>query len=397
MITSEQRASRGAHVGRMTAAMRAATVPNAPRVLRMARVVGGRIVEERIFASRERVTIDGRPFDMTSVQFDDKGRAKVVLGGTTLLFQLVIAPPKPSRAQLPRSLTQRSIDWPLTILAALSFLFHFGVVGATFSDWLDPIVDEGGGGAVKLVDTSAPSAPQVEDQAGAPSGAVARPSAVHATAVTRPSRARSEASHAASLAREAEAMQLSILGTFTGGPSVEAALRRSEIPTPDLTQVARDPRGAEATGRELTLSTGGAPTGPSHKLGDYGDDHGGALERGRQRDPSGPRVDVTITPPEPPPGGGDVFGPAIARLRPSFRSCYVHKGLDVDPSMEGKVTIEIDVAPNGDVSRVSRVSGEGLSAAVEACIMQRAQNGSFPAPGGSGARGRVPIVFRRQP
>ena len=390
MITTEQRRD----VGRMTAAMCVATMPNAPRVLRVARVVGGRIVEERIFASRERVEIDGRPFDMSRVRFDEKGRGKVVVGRTTLLFQLVIAPPKPSRAPLPRSLTRRSIDWPLTILAALSFLFHFGVVGATFSDWLDPIVDEGGGGAVKLVETSAPSAPQVVEEPGAPVGALATH---HTMAATRPSRATSEASRAASLAREADAMQLSILGTFTGGPAVEAALRRSEIPLPDLTRVAREDRGADATGRELSLGTGGAATVPGTKLRDLGDHSGGDMRDGHGRDPNGPKVDVIVTPPEPPPGGGDIFGPAIARLHPSFRSCYVHKGLDVDPSMEGKVTIEIDVAPNGDVAHVSKVSGEGLSAAVEACIMQRAQTASFPAPGGSGARGRVPIVFRRQP
>ena len=33
------------------------------------------------------------------------------------------------------------IDWTTTIIAAFSFLFHFGAVGSIYSDWMDPIVD----------------------------------------------------------------------------------------------------------------------------------------------------------------------------------------------------------------------------------------------------------------
>ena len=34
------------------------------------------------------------------------------------------------------------IDWTTTIIAAFSFLFHFGAVGSIYSDWMDPIVDD---------------------------------------------------------------------------------------------------------------------------------------------------------------------------------------------------------------------------------------------------------------
>ena len=30
----------------------------------------------------------------------------------------------------------------MTIIAAFSFLFHFGMVGAIYSDWMDPVVDD---------------------------------------------------------------------------------------------------------------------------------------------------------------------------------------------------------------------------------------------------------------
>jgi len=64
--------------------------------------------------------------------------------------------------------------------------------------------------------------------------------------------------------------------------------------------------------------------------------------------------------------------------------------------MEGKLTIEIRIAPNGDVAGVTKVDGQGLSAAVEQCIIERTHNASFTAPGGSGTRARVPIIFRQQ-
>ena len=50
--------------------------------------------------------------------------------------------PKP---QLPVSVKAglaSDIDWTMTIIAAFSFLFHFGAVGAIYSDWMDPVVDD---------------------------------------------------------------------------------------------------------------------------------------------------------------------------------------------------------------------------------------------------------------
>jgi hypothetical protein len=82
---------------------------------------------------------------------------------------------------------------------------------------------------------------------------------------------------------------------------------------------------------------------------------------------------------------------AIMKLRPGFRACY-NKGLASDPSMAGSITIAITVAPNGDVSSVTKKSGHGLSADVETCILKRARNGTFdPTP--SGATLSVPITF----
>ena len=64
--------------------------------------------------------------------------------------------------------------------------------------------------------------------------------------------------------------------------------------------------------------------------------------------------------------------------------------------MEGKLVIDIKIAPNGEVDSVTKVDGSGLSAAVEQCIIERAHNASFSARGGTGTHARVPIIFRQQ-
>jgi hypothetical protein len=72
-------------------------------------------------------------------------RGKVVVGETTFLFQFVAPPPVQPKPQLPVSVQAglaNDIDWGTTIIAAFSFLFHFGAVGSIYSDWMDPIVDD---------------------------------------------------------------------------------------------------------------------------------------------------------------------------------------------------------------------------------------------------------------
>jgi hypothetical protein len=64
--------------------------------------------------------------------------------------------------------------------------------------------------------------------------------------------------------------------------------------------------------------------------------------------------------------------------------------------MQGKMVALVKLAPNGDVTSVEKVDGEGLSEGVEACVMKKIKNGSFDAPGGTGSQFRVPIGFYTQ-
>src|SRR6516164_11148958 len=186
--------------GQMTAVMRAMQQQSGPKVLRIGLVASGRILEERIVKQRTSVTVgpsekstfvvqanlppqfklfeligsdyhlnflDGMTgrvalatgiTDLTAlkgqakrvgpayqVRLTEEARGKIVIGETTFLFQFVAPPPVQPRPQLPLSVKgglASQIDWSLTIIAAFSFLLHFGIVGAMYSDWMDPVVSD---------------------------------------------------------------------------------------------------------------------------------------------------------------------------------------------------------------------------------------------------------------
>lgn len=409
--------------------MRAAIVPNAAKALRVAIVVEGRIIEERIFRDRKAVRglVDDRLtlFDVrdgawflcipngsfghvmteagradvgpiaSRVRLDESSRGKIVVGKSTVLFQFVVPPPRPSPPQLPLSTKGRQIDWTLTVIVAFSFLAHFGVIGAMFSDWADPVVASEDN-VVSIIDMThkLPQNMVVEDRE-TPTTTSDTPSHDKPSTSTnhdRPNTPQSSEARSAALANEAEAMQMSLLMAWGGTTAVQNALKRSDVPIGNLENVER----VDAKDHELRLSTNMSP-GPTvpglRQLGDT-QSHEGPT---RERDVGGPKFAMDLPAPSGPRGTGEIEieGP-IARLRPSLRSCYVRKGLDVDPTMEGKLVIDIKIAPNGDVSDVSKVDGSGLSSAVEQCIIERAHNASFSAPGGTGTHARVPIIFRQQ-
>ncbi len=189
----------------MTAVMRAMPQVTGPKVLRIGLVQGGKVIEERVIKQRTSVTIgpseksmfvipskaippNFKVFELQGgeyflnfldgmtgrvalktgisdlaalkaqakrvplgnvqayqVQLSDEARGKVVVGETTFLFQFVAPPPVQPKPQLPvsvRSGLASDIDWATTIIAAFSFLFHFGAVGSIYSDWMDPVVDD---------------------------------------------------------------------------------------------------------------------------------------------------------------------------------------------------------------------------------------------------------------
>src|SRR5439155_170974 len=194
--------------------------------------------------AKGRIAAGGRIVDLAgqgSLALGEDARGKIVVGRVTLLFQLVEPPPAQARPQLPLAVKAGlPVDWRLTIIAALSFLAHFGLVGAMYSDWTDGVVDEGVDIAA-LVDLShnvvAPTVPLEEHTTSSPT--TQQTSSNTTSTNTSPTRAADPNARAAALAAQAEAMRMDLLGAFGGIAAVDNALRRDNSPSVDLDRAAR--------------------------------------------------------------------------------------------------------------------------------------------------------------
>lgn len=451
--------------GQMTAVMRAMAAQAGPKVLRIGVVRAGRVIEERVIKQRTSVTVGQsekamfvlsapnlpsqfKLFELIAndyhlnfldemsgrvalasgitdiaalkgqakrvgnayqVKLTEEARGKVVVGDTTLLFQFVAPPPVQPRPQLPLAVKgglANQIDWNLTIIAAFSFLLHFGFIGAMYSDWMDPVVSDDATvqGLIDLAKGLPP--PPVEEK---PVETAATSTATEKTAAPTPKAASGSTStakagpvsdtKAAALSRSAEAIQMQMLAAFGGNSAVQGALSRSDIPPVDLTSAAQSGGGVQHGSGDLRLGGGGGPVAAG-KGGGGLDRIGGstsaqaASTAGQGRDVGGPKGDAQIgsSSSTVPVSGADRV---IAGLRPRFRSCY-QKGLSGDPGMSGKVVIAAKIAPNGEVASADIESNSGLSPEVASCIARAVRNAQFDAPGGSGSTMRIPVTFVQQ-
>ena len=462
-----------ARPGQMTAVMRAMSVQTGPKVLRIGLVQSGRVVEERIIKQRTTVTVGsneravfvipsqavppmfklfeliGNDYHLNfldgmsgrvalasgitdlsalrgqakkvnnayQMKLTEEARGKVVIGDTTFLFQFVAPPPVQPRPQLPLAVKggiASQIDWSLTILAAFSFLIHFGIVGVMYSDWMDPVVgdDFNVAGLVDMM-KNIPPPPVTEtptevnpDTTATAAATAAAPKAGGGGAGGKGASGQSKGAgsvgdkQAAALAAQADAMQMQMLAALGGGSSVQGALNRSDIPPVDLSGAAASGAGvAHGTG-DLKVGGGGGAVQGGGKGGGLGSLGGGTKgsgeggNAGQERKVEGPKGDAQIS-------GSSATVPisgadrVIAGLRARFRQCY-QTGLNSDPSMSGKVTITAKVGPNGEVSDASVSSNTGLSQGVASCIANVVKRAQFDPPGGGGSTLNIPVTFVQQ-
>ncbi len=459
--------------GQMTAVMRAMSVQSGPKVLRIGLVQSGRVVEERIIKQRTTVVvgsnekatfvipsqavppmfklfeligadyhlnfIDGMTgrvalasgiTDLASLKgsakkvnnvyqmkLTEEARGKVVIGDTTFLFQFVAPPPVQPRPQLPLAVKggiAAQIDWSLTIIAAFSFLLHFGIVGAMYSDWMDPVLSDDSNNLAGIVDMmkNIPAPPATETPTDTNANATATATAQAATKPPAAGGSKAQGAgvskaagsvgdkQAAALAAQADAMQMQMLAALGGGSAVQGALSRSDIPPVDLSGAAASGAGIAHGSGDLKLGgAGGAVQGGGKGGGGLGGLGGGtkggtADGAGKETVVAGPKGDAQV-------GGSSASVPVsdadrvIASLRPRFRQCY-QTGLNSDPGMSGKVTISAKVSPNGEVQSAEASSNTGLSPAVAACIAGVVKRAQFNAPGGSGSTLSIPVTFVQQ-
>src|SRR5262249_52271376 len=79
------------------------------------------------------------------IPLDDEARGKIEIGDAVVLFHFVEPFVAAARPQLPLSVKQGMLDgmdWKTTCIAAFSFLFHFGAVGAVYSDFGDATIED---------------------------------------------------------------------------------------------------------------------------------------------------------------------------------------------------------------------------------------------------------------
>jgi len=452
--------------GQMTAVMRAMQQATGPKVLRIGLVASGRILEERIVKQRTSVTVGPSEKSMFVVQasvpsqfklfeligpdyylnfldgmtgrvalasgitdlsalkgqakrvgpayqirLTDEARGKVVIGDTTFLFQFVAPPPVQPRPQLPLSVKGglgSQIDWSLTIIAAFSFLLHFGLVGAMYSDWMDPVVnDDLTAGLLDMVQKTLPPPVETAEEASAsatststaPAATTAAPKAAAPSKAAGGGQQAPDAKVVAGLLNEADQARIAILASLNGGPNISGAMKEDNGAPVDLNGLANRSGGVSTqTGLNLPGGAGG-PIKPGQGPGGLQSLHAG--ETGSVGTGAGtatkvvPIGDVQY-------GGSSQTVPvsnaeAVIRsqIHPGAKRCY-QKGLENDPTQSGRIVIMIKVSPSGEVDSASVGSNSGLSPGVAACIASVARRAKFDAPGASGSTISVPFNFVKQ-
>lgn len=454
--------------GQMTAVMRAVAA-SGPKVLRIGVVQGGRVSEERIIKQRTHVTVGPseknmfvlatsnlpatfRMFELVGndyhlnfldgmtgrialptgisdlsvlkgqarrnsqgayqIRLTEDSRGKVIVGDTTFLFQFVAPPPIQPKPQLPVAVLRgtSSIDWNTTMIAALSFLLHFMALGAIYSDWLDPVVDDEVSVA-GLIDSlkALPPPPPVEEQPvekaetaeEASKGEVKeekKPAATSGGGQKGPAGQMSQ-KEAAALSAALDQLDMATLAFKGSGPATAGVLKDGEVPTGALDAAAASNAGVGA-GSDLKLGGGGGAIRPGATggslagIGSTG--RGSGTEgTGTAAKVEGPKGNVNSGPAAV--SGGTVSNATrvVAGMRAGFRNCY-NRGLAENPDAQGSIRLTIRVGPGGEVQGVTAVPSGNLSPTVVSCVQARAQAAQFDAPEGGAAVISVPVTFVKQ-
>jgi len=464
---SQQTQHNPARPGQMTAVMRA-VAPTGPKVLRVGVVLNGRVIEERIVRDRLNVTVGSSEKNMFvfsgpgvrssqilfellggeyvlnfneamsgrvalptgvsdlevlrgqarrsssggyQVRLTEDSRGKVTIGETSFLFQFVSPPPVQPRPQLPVAVTRGAggVDWNTTIIAAFAFLAHFMGIGAMYSDWLDPIVDEQASlaGLVDTLDQLPPPPPAEEapveaapDKTDTPAEAQAKPSPKPSSEpkVPEPSAGgKLNESQAAALSNELEQFSMATLAALgASGPATEGVLRGGDVPTGLLDSAAASSAGV-GVGGDLKLGGGGGAIKPggSSGLGSIGNTKGSTgTGTGTSTVVQGPKGNVTAGS-EVAVGNVSDASRVVAGMRAGFKRCY-EQSLEQNPDAAGSIRLVIRVGPGGEVSNVSATPSGNIPSSVVSCVSARARAAQFSPPDGGSAVVNVPVTFVKQ-
>lgn len=345
---------------------------------------------------------------MYQVKLTDDARGKVVVNETTFLFQFVAPPPLQPKPQLPSSVKSGladEIDWSMTIIAAFSFLIHFGAVGSMYSDWADRVLPDEGDvrGLVSMVKNLPPPPPAEKPVEEDPNAKEEKTDKSEKTAAAPKaggggSKGASggkggsgkpvSGAEAAAIGKQLAAMEAAVLGVVGSGPAAANVLADGNVPTGSLDTFAKADSAVGASGPGgLKTGVAGGPVGAGDRPG-LGDGipagkAGGAPGSGTTTAVAAPKASVG--------GGGTVSGGKInnaARViglaRAKARACY-QQGLSSNPDMEGRASFTLTISGSGSVSSANVSPSGSLSPGVASCIKGALQGLSFDAPEGGAA------------
>jgi len=448
----------------MTARMRTAG-RGGPKVLRIGLVRGGRVLDERIVKERTHVTVGPneknmfvvpggklpsslRLFELVGtryhlnftdsmtgrvalargvsdlselrqqarrgaqgiyqIELGEDSRGKVVIGQSTFLFQFVSPPPVQPKPQLPPTVLRgtSSIDWNTTIIAAFSFLLHFLALGAVYSDWLDPVVDDEIS-VSGLIDSikALPPPPAVEEapQPETTEKAEVKEEAKKTTAApkTKAPGSKMSARETAALSRDLAQLEMAVIGNLTStGPATAGVLRGGELGFAALDEAAMSAAGVGIGTGDLRLGGGGGTIRPGAVGGDLASI--GSTGRGSGTEGTGtvvkvagPKGNASVAAPSV--AGGNITNASrvVAGMRAGFRNCY-NRGLQENPDAHGSIKLSITVGPGGEVTNVTATPSGNLPSSVIGCVQARARAAQFDPPEGGSAVVVVPVTLVKQ-
>jgi hypothetical protein len=377
----------------------------------------------RVAVAGEVAEVGGAAGSKAPIALDDEARGKIAMGDALLLFHFVVPQAAAPRPQLPLAVRRGAfdgLDWKTTIIAAFSFLFHFGLVGTAYADFADTTIDDDGARVAialgilhdlpvpplehpddgKTADNGKPK--DADHPAPRPAPGPGKPSPGHNPGAGGPSggehpgdvRARDIAQQ---LDREGAAMLLAI-GGGEGHRSIERVMDGNDLPMGRIDETAGD-GGGTRSGGAMGLNLGPGSGGPIH-VGDHG--HGIAVadlgkdkradETGVVNAPKKPIPGTSVTQPSVEVGELPNAGKAVAAMRGLLRQCFKHE-LDRDPNARGTVRATAKVGSNGEVTSVQVANG-GLSPEMGACVRRVVSGADFGVPrGGGSAMVTIPMTF----
>jgi hypothetical protein len=368
------------------------------------------------------VQIPGAAGPIHRVRIDDDARGKIAVGEHTVLFQFVAPAPALGKPQLPVSVKSSlgDVDWRTSVIAAFSFLVHFGAVGSIYSDWTDPVVDDEAETTQILESVKQlPAPPPIEH----PKDENATPSPTpSAQASAKPAQSSSSNgggrvastgnmggnaggamsdARAHQLSSQMRALELDVLGSLNesrGSATGIVLSSAGDFPFGALDKAAASTTGVRAGvtgGLDLGGNTG-APIKPGaipRLLIDAAPSTVTPITAGSAVAVKPPPGSVSVPPPVVSGGAVPNAGSVVAAMAAGFRRCY-NNGLNhEDPTMRGTVRVTARIGPNGEVLSASASGGGTLSATVVGCVRNRVASAQFASPEGGGARLVIPVTL----